>query len=64
MLTKAEIQVQDQFGNWHHFQTVPIVGTEVYEALKRALSSPLAKKSKKVRAIDIKTGALIDLLTK
>lgn len=61
MAEQAEIQVQDQFGTWQHFQTVSNTPTSIKAALKMALKSPIGKKSGKARAIDAKTKALIDL---
>jgi hypothetical protein len=62
MTKKAEIQIQDQFGNWQFYKTVPQVGTEVQHALKSALKTQLASKSKKVRAVDKDSGAMIDVM--
>ena len=61
MADQAEIQVQDQFGAWKHFQTVSNTPTSVKLALQMALRSPIGRKSKKARAIDPKTKALIDI---
>jgi hypothetical protein len=62
MNQKAEIQVQDQFGSWHFFMTVPSTGTQVQHALKAALKTPLGKKSNKSRAVDPNSGVIIDFL--
>jgi len=62
MTSKAVIQIQDQFGNWQLYTTVPNVGTEIQHALKSALKTQLSKKSKKVRAIDKDSGSVIDIL--
>ncbi len=61
MSGQAEIQVQDQFGAWQHFQTVSNTPTSIKLALQMALCSPIGRKSKKARAIDPKTKALIDM---
>jgi len=58
---EATIQVQDQFGKWQHFQTVAATAASIKQALASALKSPMGKKSKKARAIDKKTKAIIDI---
>lgn len=58
---KAEIQVQDQFGSWQHYQTVANTPSSIKLALQMALRSPIGRKSKKARAIDPKTKTLIDM---
>jgi hypothetical protein len=63
MAEQAEIQVQDQFGAWKHFQTVSNTPTSIKLALSMALKSPIGKKSKRARAIDAKTKSLIDLVS-
>ena len=60
MANEATIQVQDQFGKWQHFQTVSGTAASIKQTLAAALKSPMGKKSKKARAIDKKTGAVID----
>jgi hypothetical protein len=62
MTSKVVIQIQDQFGNWQLYTTVPNVGTEIQHALKSGLKTQLAKKSKKARAIDKESGSVIDIL--
>lgn len=62
MAKMARIEIQDQFGRWQRFQTVTASDTSIKLALQRALKMQLASKSKKVRAVDHKTGALIDIL--
>jgi hypothetical protein len=61
MADMAIIQVQDQFGAWQNFRTVSNSPASIKQALKAALLSPIGKHSKKARAIDKKTGALIDM---
>lgn len=61
MADQAEIQVQDQFGVWQHFQTVSNTPTSIKVALKMALKSPIGKRSKKARAINKSTGELLDM---
>lgn len=62
MARMARIEVQDQFGRWQRFQTVSATDTSIKLALQRALKTQLAAKSRKARAVDDKTGALIDIL--
>lgn len=62
MAKMARIEVQDQFGRWQRFQTVSATDTSIKLALQRALKTQLAAKSRKARAIDDRTGALIDIL--
>lgn len=59
----ARIEIQDQFGAWHRYATVNNSPISIKMALERALKTQLASKSKKVRAIDDKSGALLDILT-
>ena len=62
MSKMARIEVQDQFGRWQRFQTVSATDISIKLTLQRALKTQLAAKSKKVRAVDEKTGTLIDIL--
>jgi hypothetical protein len=62
MAKMAHIEVQDQFGRWQRFQTVSATDTSIKLALQRALKTQLASKSRKARAVDDKTGTLIDIL--
>ena len=59
-----KVEVQDQTGGWHKFQGgLPNSGPSIKRAMETAMKqSPLAKKSKKVRAVDEKTGSLVDML--
>jgi hypothetical protein len=56
------IEVQDQFGQWHRYTKVANTATSIKFGLQTALKTQLASKSKKVRAVDDKTGALVDML--
>jgi hypothetical protein len=56
------IEVQDQFGKWHRYTTVSPNASSIANALKTALKTQLASKSKKARAVDQKTGQVIDFL--
>ena len=58
----ARIEVQDQFGRWHQSERVTATDMSIKSALQRALKAQLASRSRKVRAVDDKTGALIDIL--
>jgi hypothetical protein len=62
MSKMARIEVQDQFGRWQRFQTVSATDISIKLTLQRALKTQLAAKSKKVRAVDEKTGTLTDIL--
>jgi hypothetical protein len=56
------IEVQDQFGQWHRYTKVANTPTSIKFGLQTALKTQLASKSKKVRAVDDKTGGLVDML--
>lgn len=62
MAKMARIEVKDQFGRWQRFQTVTATDTSIKLALQRALKTQLSSKSRKARAVDDKTGALLDIL--
>ena len=62
MSDTIRIEIQDQFGAWHTYTTVSNFPTSIKQALQTALKSQLAQRSRKARAVDAKTGALIDLL--
>ena len=61
MANMVRIEVQDQFGKWHKHTTVPNNASSIKLGLQTALKTQLASKSKKARAVDDKTGALIDM---
>ena len=61
MANMVRIEVQDQFGKWNKFTTVTNNPTSIKQGLERGLKTQLASKSKKARAVDDKTGALIDM---
>ena len=56
------IEIQDQFGRWNRFTTVANNPSSIKSGLQAALKTQLASKSQKVRAVDDKTGQLIDML--
>ena len=61
MARRIRIEVQDQFGAWKHFTTCSDAPSSIKSALSQGLKSQLAQKSKKARAVDEKTGAIIDM---
>ena len=52
----------DQHGQWHRHTNVSNNPMSIKQALQTALKQQLASKSKKVRAVDDKTNAMIDML--
>lgn len=62
MANMIKIEVQDQFGAWHYYTSVTNNPSSIKLALQNAIKTQLASKSRKVRAIDGKTGALVDML--
>ena len=61
MANMVRIEVQDQFGKWNKYTTVTNNPISIKQGLERGLKTQLASKSKKARAVDDKTGALIDM---
>lgn len=57
----VKIEVQDQFGNWKSYTSCSNNASSIKQNLQRALKTQLAKKSGKARAVDAKTGAMIDM---
>jgi hypothetical protein len=62
MSNLVRIEIQDQFGKWHTYTRVTNSPTSIKQGLETALKQQLAQKSKKARAVDDKTGQLLDLL--
>jgi len=62
MANMVRIEVQDQFGSWKKYTTVTNSPSSIKLALERALKTQLASKSKKARAVDDKSGALMDMV--
>ena len=62
MTNMVRIEIQDQFGAWHSYTRVSSNPSSIQQALKTALKAQLAQKSKKARAVDDKTGQLLDML--
>ena len=62
MSNMVRIEVQDQFGKWHRHKTVANNATSIKHGLEAGLKTQLASKSKKARAVDDKTGSMIDML--
>ena len=58
---ESSIEVQDQFGHWKRVTKCVNTPTSIKHKLDWALKQQLASKSKKARAVDDKTGALIDM---
>lgn len=61
MANMVRIEVQDQFGRWNKYTSVANTPTSIKQGLQSALKTQLASKSKKARAVDNKTGALLDI---
>ena len=62
-MNNTVIEVQDPAGNWIRYTTLTTdYPQQIAQALKQALKSLAAQKSKKARAVDEKTGALLDML--
>lgn len=60
-ISQIDIEVQDQFGSWHHFTSVSNNGPVIKQALRNALRSPLGRKSGKARAVEIDSGYIVDI---
>ena len=60
-VSRVSIEIQDQFGRWHTYTNVSDNPNTIRQWLNTALNQQLAKKSRKVRAVD-ESGNLIDLL--
>lgn len=61
MANMVRIEVQVQFGKWNKYTSVANTPTSIKQGLQSALKTQLASKSKKARAVDNKTGALLDI---
>ena len=61
MSNLIRIEVQDQFGRWQKYTSVANSATSIKLGLQTALKTQLASKSKKARAIDEKTGNIVDM---
>ncbi len=62
MTNLIRIEIQDQFGRWQTYTRVINSPTNIKQGLETALRQQLAQKSKKARAVEDKTGALVDIL--
>ena len=62
MANIVRIEIMDQHGKWHRHKNVSNNPMSIKQALQTALKQQLASKSKKVRAVDDKTNAMIDML--
>lgn len=58
----VKIEVQDQFGAWRYYTHTSSNPPSIKQALQTALKTQMGQRSKKARAVDPKTGALLDLL--
>ena len=57
------IEIQDPAGNWIRYTTLTTdYPQQISHALRLALKSLMAQKARKARAIDAKTGELLDML--
>jgi hypothetical protein len=61
MSNLVRIEVQDQFGRWQKYTSVANTPSSIKLGLQTALKTQLASKSKKARAVDEKTGNMIDM---
>jgi len=61
MTELVRIEVQNQFGEWRPFTTCANNPSSIKLQLRIALKSQRAGTSGKARAVDAKSGALIDL---
>lgn len=61
MARRIRIEVQDHFGAWKLYTTTSDNPSSIKLSLAQALKTQLAQKSKKARAVDEKTGAMIDI---
>lgn len=57
----VRIEIQDQFGRWLKYTSVANNPISIKNGLQDALKTQLASKSKKARALEEKTGNLIDM---
>ena len=62
MANQVRIEIMDQHGKWHRHRSVSNNPMSIKQAMQAALKQQLASKSKKVRAVDDKTNAIIDML--
>lgn len=62
MSNQVRIQVQDQFGKWQNYATVSGYASSIRQGMEAALRAAMGRSSGKARAVDAKTGAMIDML--
>jgi len=60
-MSRARIEVQNQFGEWRYHTDVTVAGTNVKHALQAALRSPMGRVSGKARALDADDGRVLDV---
>jgi len=58
----VSIEVEDKLGHWQRYTIVSANAVSIVKALKAAIESELASESTKARAVDLKTGQVIDFL--
>jgi len=61
MANMVRIEIQNQHGEWKSFTKVANNPASIKLSLQRAVNTQMAQKSKKARAVDDKTGALLDI---
>jgi len=61
-MANVKIEVQNSFGSWQYFTSTSSNPVSIKQALQSALKTQIGQRSKKARAVDPKTGALLDLL--
>jgi hypothetical protein len=58
----VSIEIEDRSGKWHRYTIVSANARSIVNALKAAVETELASSTKKARAVDLKTGEVIDYL--
>ena len=58
----VSIEIEDRSGKWHRYTIVSANARSIVNALKAAVEIELASFNKKARAVDLKTGEIIDYL--
>lgn len=56
------IEIEDKSGKWHRYTIVSANARSIVNALKTAIKADIASATKKARAVDLKTGEVIDYL--
>ena len=58
---KVRVEVQDQQGMWHRYIECSDNAGTVSHYLRQAVKTSLARNSGKARAVDVETGAVVDM---